>query len=94
VDALIHNRKLQMKDFARLAEAELEIAFRKMIGRLDRSRPIVIYGDYGFRMNLDGTGFTHGGSSTLERITPVFRLVPAQFLVRQLAAALVMDIDT
>jgi hypothetical protein len=77
VDALIHNRKLQMKDFARLAEAELEIAFRKMIGRLDRSRPILIYGDHGFRMALDGTGFTHGGSSSLERITPVFRLVPA-----------------
>lgn len=77
VDALIHNRKLQMKDFARLGEAELDVAFRKMIGRLDRGRPILIYGDHGFRMTLDGTGFTHGGASTLERITPVFRLVPA-----------------
>jgi hypothetical protein len=76
VDALIHNRRLQMKDLAKLAEAELEVAFRKIVGRLDRSRPILIYGDHGFRMTLDGAGFTHGGSSTLERITPVFRLIP------------------
>ena len=77
VDSLIHNRKLSFMDLEKLAKAELEVAFRKIIGRYDSSRPVLIFGDHGFRLNSDGTGFSHGGASTAERITPVFRLVPA-----------------
>ena len=76
VDAIIHERRLNLRDLAKLARAELEIAFRKIVPRLDRTQPVLIFGDHGFRMTFDGSGFTHGGSSTLERITPVFVLIP------------------
>jgi hypothetical protein len=76
VDNLIHERKLNLRDLARLACAELEIAFKKLTPRLDPTQPILVFGDHGFRLKFDGSGFTHGGSSTLERITPVFMLGP------------------
>jgi hypothetical protein len=74
VDDLIHQRSLSPPDLARLARAELEIAFKRMIPRLDPAKPVLIFGDHGFRLTPDGTGFTHGGSSTLERLTLVLRL--------------------
>jgi hypothetical protein len=76
VDALIHERKLNLKDLAKLARAELEVAFRRIVGRFDPGQSILIYGDHGFRLAADGAGFCHGGPSILERITPVFELLP------------------
>ncbi len=76
VDTLIHGRKLSLSELARLARAELEISFKKLASRLDRTQPVLIFADHGFRMTFDGSGFTHGGSSTLERIVPVFILNP------------------
>ncbi len=74
VDHLIHGRSLGLDDLARLARAELEIAFRKLAPRLDSSRPVLIFGDHGFRLAPDGRSFTHGGPSTLERLTAVLLL--------------------
>jgi hypothetical protein len=74
VDHLIHQRNLSLGDLARLARAELEIAFKGLAPRLDPTRPVLIFGDHGFRLAPDGSGFTHGGSSTLERITMVLLL--------------------
>jgi hypothetical protein len=76
VDALIHERKLNLKDLAKLARAEMEVAFRRILERFDPGQSVLIFGDHGFRLALDGAGFCHGGSSTLERITPVFELLP------------------
>ncbi len=76
VDALIHGRKLSLSDLVKVARAELDIALKKIVPRLDRGQAVLVFGDHGFRMTFDGSGFTHGGSSTLERITPVFRLTP------------------
>jgi hypothetical protein len=76
IDALIHGRKLTYNELAKLAQAELELAFKKAEGKLDRTRPVLIFGDHGFRLAADGRGFTHGGSSTLERITPMYYLNP------------------
>ena len=76
VDTLTHARKLSMKDLAKLTKAELEVALRKIVGRFDPGKPVLIYGDHGFRLTPDGTGFSHGGSSTAERIVPVFSLIP------------------
>ncbi len=76
VDSLIHERKLSFADLKKLVRAELEVAFRKIIERLDPGRPVLIYGDHGFRLASDGSGFTHGGPSTAERLTPVFSLLP------------------
>ncbi len=76
VDALIHGRKLSLRELSRLVQAELEVAFRKTIEKLDPERPVLLYGDHGFRLAPDGSGFTHGGGSTAERLTPVFTLIP------------------
>jgi hypothetical protein len=75
VDALVHERKLSLPELARLARAELEIAFKRLMPRLDSSKPMLVFGDHGFRLDPDGTGFIHGGASTLERLTPLFLLV-------------------
>jgi hypothetical protein len=74
VDELIHQRQLGFADLERLAGAELEIAFRRVAARLDPSRPVLVFGDHGFRLAADGRGFEHGASSTLERLTLVLRL--------------------
>jgi hypothetical protein len=42
--------------------------------RLDPSRPVLVFGDHGFRLAADGRGFEHGGTSTLERLTLMLRL--------------------
>jgi hypothetical protein len=69
VDDLIHQRHLSFEELAQLAQAELEIAFKRLIPRLDAAKPVLIFGDHGFRLSPDGGGFTHGGPSTLERLT-------------------------
>src|SRR5439155_737495 len=74
VDHLVHQRNLSLGDLARLARAELEIAFQKLVPRLDPTLPVLIFGDHGFRLAPDGSGFTHGGPSTLERLTVVLLL--------------------
>ncbi len=73
VDRLVHERTT-MAELAGLARAELEVAFRRLSTRLDAAQPVVIFGDHGFRLAADGASFTHGGPSTLERLTPVFLL--------------------
>jgi hypothetical protein len=74
IDHLIHQRNLSPADLLRLARAELEIAFKRLLSRLDPAKAVVIFGDHGFRLTPDGVGFTHGGPSTLERLTVVLRL--------------------
>jgi hypothetical protein len=74
VDHLIHQRNLSLPDLVRLARAELEIAFKRLTPRLDPTKPVLIFGDHGFRLAPDGSGFTHGGPSTLERLTVVLLL--------------------
>ena len=76
VDNLIHTRGSDFGDLRRLARAELEIAFKRLILRLDSTRSLIIFGDHGFRLSLDGRSFSHGGPSTLERLVPVLRLRP------------------
>ncbi len=76
IDELIHNRKLDFRSLIKLARAELEIAFKKIVANLDTSQNVVIFGDHGFRLNSEGTAFCHGGPSTLERLTPILTLVP------------------
>ena len=76
VDERIHARKESLPDLTRVARAELEVAFRKLMQRLGPGKPVLIFGDHGFRLALDGRGFTHGGRSTLERLVPVVTLRP------------------
>ena len=77
IDTLIHNRRSDLDSLARLTRAELEVGLRRIVPRLDPGQPVVVFGDHGFRLGLDGRAFSHGGPSTLERITPVFVLRPS-----------------
>jgi hypothetical protein len=36
----------------------------------------MVFGDHGFKLTADGKGFTHGGTSMLERLVPVLKLEP------------------
>ena len=74
VDRLVHQRRLTIQDLDRLARAELQIALKQLVPRLDPAKPVVVFGDHGFRLSADGREFVHGGPSTLERLTALFRL--------------------
>jgi len=76
LDALLHERRDPFDDLARIAAAELRGAYRRVAGRFDPSRPLMVFADHGFRLARDGRGYGHGGSSTLERVVPVIRLMP------------------
>ncbi|MBI4881607.1 MAG: hypothetical protein HY812_18400 [Planctomycetes bacterium] len=77
IDRLIHGRSEALDDMARLAAAELRIACRGALRRLDATRPLAVFADHGFRLQRDGRAFGHGGASTLERVVPVLLLAPA-----------------
>ncbi len=74
IDRLLHERKLTMIDLDRFARAELQVAFRGLAPRLDPGKPVLVFGDHGFRLSADGREFVHGGPSTLERLTVLFLL--------------------
>jgi hypothetical protein len=76
IDELLHRRALRFDELCALATAELRVALGRLRGRLDSSRPLVVFADHGFRLDADGRTWRHGGSSTLERVVPVIELVP------------------
>jgi len=71
LDRLLHERSLPFADLERLADAEIQAAARAVGQRLDPARPLRVFADHGFRLKPDGSGYTHGGNSTLERVVPV-----------------------
>lgn len=75
LDRLVHEFKGSFRDLENLARAELENACRKRED-LDPARRLLIFADHGFRLSPGGSGFTHGGDSTLERLVPVIELEP------------------
>ncbi len=77
LDTLLHDRFPELEDLARLATAELRVACRAVAARLDPERPLLVLADHGFRIARDGRSYVHGGGSTLERLVPVWLLVPA-----------------
>jgi hypothetical protein len=77
IDSLIFERRLSFADMLKLAQAEVGPALMNAFRKLDPTRPLVIFGDHGFRLAPDGQSFSHGGNSTLERITPAFVLYPS-----------------
>mgnify|MGYP007114244179 FL=1 len=74
VDALLHDRPLDFEDLCRLATAELGVALRRIRARLPHDRPLLVFGDHGFRLDPAGRRFVHGGDSTLERVVPLVSL--------------------
>ena len=76
IDDLLHERFLGLDDLCLLAVARLRVALGKVRTRIDPTRPLVLLGDHGFRMDPQGRSWTHGGTSTLERVVPVLLLRP------------------
>ena len=76
IDQLVHGRDEPFDDLARLALAELEIGWRRVVEELDAARPVLLFADHGFRLAADGRGYGHGGPSTLERLVPLVSLAP------------------
>ena len=74
IDDLIHTRQCRPSELVQLVRAELEIAFKRLAQKFDPAKPLLVFGDHGFRLKKDGSGFTHGGPSTLERLVPVLTL--------------------
>jgi hypothetical protein len=74
INALIYERRLGFADMLKLARAELEAAFQSVVPKLDPGKWLVIFGDHAFRLAPDGQSISQGGTSTLERITPVLVL--------------------
>ncbi len=76
VDSLLHSRNAAPGDFIELARAEIDIGLKRVARKLDQSKPLLIFGDHGYRVSANGRSLTHGGGSTLERLSPVLRLDP------------------
>ncbi len=76
VDAMLHERFLPFDDLDRFAAAELHLACKTLVPKLDRSRPVLLFADHGFRMARDGRSWVHGGPSALERVVPLLPLAP------------------
>lgn len=78
LDRLIHESSEDFEDLCRLASAQLEIALKKIVPRLDRRKALLLFADHGFRLSPDGRRWIHGGDSTLERLVPVLKLSPGE----------------
>ncbi len=76
VDRVIHERQAPFQDIATLVAAELAMAFRERRPHLDRTRPLVVTADHGFRLTKDTKALSHGGASLLEATVPLFALTP------------------
>jgi hypothetical protein len=76
LDQLIHASDPNLVDLEKRVRAELEVQGRKLASQLNPQQPLLVFADHGFRLSSDGRSFTHGGSSTLERIVPLFRMKP------------------
>ena len=79
IDTLLHERTETFASLTRLAAAELEVALRALVRRLDPDRSLLVFADHGFRLAPDGHGWVHGGDSTLERLVPVLRYDPPEW---------------
>jgi hypothetical protein len=75
VDRILHARFEPLALLVPLMAAELSIACAAIRSRLDAAASLLVFGDHGFRLAPDGRSYTHGGTSTLEQVVPVLRLV-------------------
>ncbi|MCF6263702.1 MAG: ATP-binding protein [Xanthomonadales bacterium] len=76
VDEQVHAATADFDELVARVTAELIIAAKQLLPRLDPGKPLLIFADHGFRMNTDGKGYSHGGDSTLERLVPLWYCSP------------------
>jgi hypothetical protein len=78
VDRVLHERRAGFADLRSLVVAELQVALRSLVRKLDPARPLLLFADHGFRISADGRELVHGGASTLERTVPVIEYAVGQ----------------
>jgi hypothetical protein len=71
---VVHGRAAAFDDLCRVGLAELRLELGGVRKRLDPARPLLVFGDHGFRLERDGKSYRHGGASTLERTVPVLHM--------------------
>ncbi|CAM2067882.1 DUF6079 domain-containing protein [Sulfidibacter corallicola] len=76
VDHLVHEFSGDFRDLEARVVAELKIAWTGLREKLDRTRPVLVFADHGFRFDEDDSRLEHGGDSTLERLVPLLRYTP------------------
>ncbi|MCP4406493.1 MAG: hypothetical protein GY807_01770 [Gammaproteobacteria bacterium] len=76
VDELLHKGMQPFADITTLTQTQLAIACRRLRSRFDPQRALLIFADHGFRIATDGRSYTHGSTSTMEQVVPVWHLVP------------------
>jgi hypothetical protein len=75
VDEQIHAASTNFDELVTRVTAELRIAGKQLLPRLDPGKPLLIFADHGFRMTENGKSYVHGNNSTLERVVPLWRYV-------------------
>jgi hypothetical protein len=76
IDELLHGDFLPLPQLTRQALQRLTTSLPPIAKRLDPTKPVLLFGDHGFRLDAEGQAWVHGGTSTLERLVPVVRLAP------------------
>jgi len=72
----VHAATADFDELVARITAELVIASKQLLPRLDPGKPLLIFADHGFRLSRDGKGYSHGGDSTLERLVPLWYCSP------------------
>ncbi len=75
IDELVHSES-SYTDFIGKVSGVLGATFRRLSRKLDPALPILVFSDHGFRISRDGHSLSHGGSSLLERVVPILKLLP------------------
>jgi hypothetical protein len=76
VDEVLHAAGNDFEGMLKRMAAEMEIACRQMMRRLEPAQALLVFADHGFRLSEDGEQFCHGGKSALERLVPIFFFEP------------------
>jgi hypothetical protein len=78
IDELLHGDFAPFVELVALSAVRLEGALGRVLPKLAPERPLVLFADHGFRLAEDGRAYVHGGTSTLERVVPVWSFVPRE----------------
>ncbi len=72
VDTLLHAEATPFAELQALVSTRLAAPLQRVAGRLDPTRPLLVFADHGFRLSPNGRHYVHGGASTLERVVPLW----------------------
>jgi hypothetical protein len=74
LDDKIHHSFLPYEDLMNVVKAELKFSIKQCLTKMEANQPLLIFADHGFRIDKSGKKYSHGGSTTIEQVTPYFYL--------------------